>query len=190
MFWIWPSLLGFLIPILIIGAVVYLIVRRRDAEDGFGLYDLMMCYFYFVIGASVIILTVGIAILLYVAFHQAFDGGNMDDNIALGLTLAGTGAVICILHVFGKMALEKKDRNITRTLKRIYLFFMLTIFSITGIVALPVAIYALAHYYIEGSSHWDDPSAPLATAVVAVPMWIYYLMRVMRETRAKKKEVQ
>jgi membrane protease YdiL (CAAX protease family) len=190
MYFILPSLLGFLIPILLIGAVVYLIVRRRNAENGFGVYDAMMCYFYFIIGASVIILTIGIAILLYVALHQAYDGGNMDDTIALGLTLAGTGAIICILHMFGKLALEKKERKSTRTIKRIYLFFMLTIFSISGLVALPVAIYAFAHYYIEGSRHWDDPSAPIATAIVTVPMWIYYLWRVMQETRAKKKEIQ
>ena len=75
----------------------------------------------------------------------------------------------------------------TRSIKRIYLFFMLSIFSVAGLVSLPVAVYAFVHYYIEGSRHWEDPSAALATAIVVVPMWAYYLMRVMQETRATRK---
>ncbi len=178
----------FLIPILIIAAIVYLVVRRRDAEDGSSAYHVLISYFYFVTGACVILLTVGIVLLLHVAFHQAYGGGSIGDTIALGLTLAGTGAIIGGLHVFGRIALEKKDIKATRTIRRVYLFFMLLVFSVSGLIALPFAIYAFAHYYIEGSGHWEDPSAPLATAVVVVPMWIYYLMRVMRETRANKKE--
>lgn len=187
MYWI-GSIFGCLIPLLIIGAIVYLVVRRRDGGDGFSVYHGLMSYFYFVIGVCVVLLTIGTILLLHVAFHQAFDGGNMDDTVALGLTLAGTGAVIGILHVFGRIALEKKDIKATRTIRRLYLFFMLSVFSVSGLIALPLAIYAFAHYYIEGSRHWEDPSAPLATAFVVVPVWIYYFMRVMRETRANKKE--
>ena len=185
MYWI-GSIFASLIPILIIGAVVYLIVRRRGDGNGFSAYHGLITYFYFVISASIITITIGIGLLLYVAFHQAFDGGSVDDNIVLGLTLAGTGAVICILHVFGKLAAEKKDIKGARSIRRVYLFFMLAIYSMTGLVAVPLAIYSFAHYYIEGSRHWGDPSGPLATAIVVVPLWIYYLMQVMRETRATK----
>ncbi len=188
MFWFLPGLLSFIIPILLIGAVVYLIVHRRNAEDSSAIYDILMCYFYFMIGTCVILTAAGIGTLLYVAFHQAYGGGNMGNPIALGLTLSFTGAIICTLHVLGKMALEKKNIKITNTIRRIYLFIMLIIFSLSGIVALPMGIYALAHYYVEGSRHWDDPSAPLATALVVVPLWVYYLMRVMREVHAKKAE--
>jgi hypothetical protein len=40
MFWI-----SFLIPILIIAAIVYLVVRRRDAENGFSVYHGLISYF-------------------------------------------------------------------------------------------------------------------------------------------------
>lgn len=186
MFWVLPGILSFVVPAVVIGVVIWLVVSRRNSENGSAVYDILMCYFYFVISACVIITTVGVGILLYVAFHQAYGGGSAGDKIALGLSLALTGAVICILHVFGKMALEGKKVKITSTIRRIYLFTMLTIFSISGLVSLPLAIYAFAHYYVEGSRHWDDPSAPLATAVVVVPLWVYYLMRVMREVHAKK----
>jgi hypothetical protein len=185
MYWI-GSVFAFLIPVVIIGAVVYLIVHRRGEGNGFSAYHGLITYFYFVISASIITITIGIGLLLYVGFHQAYGGGSVDDIMVLGLTLAGTGAVICILHVFGKLAAEKKEIRGIGSIRRVYLFFMLAIYSMTGLVAVPLAIYAFAHYYVEGSRHWGDPSAPLATAIVVVPLWIYYLMRVMRETRATK----
>ena len=184
------GLVGIIIPLFVIGAIVYLVVRRRDKE-GITAYQALMTYFYSMISASIITTAVGAGFLLAAAFRSAYNEWPIAEDVTLGVTVMGTGAVICLLHVLGKKALEAKEGTATPLLKRVYLFFMLSIFSLGGLVALPLAIYGIAHYYVEPIEEYmyhSDPSGQIAAAVVIVPLWVYYLMRVLRETRAAKKE--
>ena len=185
------GILGVIIPLFVIGAIVYVIVRRRNEKEGITVYQALMAYFYSMIAASIITTAVGVGYLLMTAFSSAYNDWPIAEDVTLGITLTGTGAFICLLHVLGKKALEAKEGKSTPLLKRVYLFFMLTIFSIGGLVALPLAIYEGAHYYVEHVEEYmyhSDPSGSIAAAVVIVPLWIYYLMRVLRNTRAAKKE--
>jgi hypothetical protein len=184
------GLVALIIPLFVIGAIIYLVVRRRNSE-GITAYQALMTYFYTMISASIITTAVGAGFLLTAVFRPAFNDWPIAEDVTLGITVMGTGAVICLLHVLGKKALEKKEGKATPLLKRVYLFFMLSIFSIGGITSLPTAIYQIAHYYVEHVEEYmyhSDPSSSIAAAVVIVPLWVYYLMRVMRETRAAKKE--
>jgi hypothetical protein len=185
------GLIGLIIPLFIIGAIVYLVVRRRNNE-GVTAYQALMAYFYTMISASIFTTAVGAGYLLKAAIRPAYNDWSIANEVTLGVTLLVTGAVICLLHVFGKKALERKEGKATPLLKRVYLFFMLSVFSIGGLVALPLAIYEIAHYYVENHSeefmYWSDPSGTIAAAVVIVPLWIYYLMRVLRNTHAAKQE--
>jgi len=182
------GILGVIIPLFVIGAIVYVVMRRRNDKEGITAYQALMAYFYSMISASIITTAVGAGFLLTAAFSSAYNDWPIANDVTLGVTLLATGAVICVLHVLGKKALEAKEGKSTPLLKRVYLFFMLSVFSIGGLVALPLAIYETAHYYVEGPMYWNDPAGQLATAVVVVPLWVYYLMRVLRETRAAKKE--
>ncbi len=183
------SVLSLFIPIIIIGGIIYLVVRKRNGETSFGAYDALITYFYFVTSVSIIIMAAGIGYLLFSLFSNAYDGGEIADDVTLGFTLGGTALVILLLHIFGRRAMERETERSTITLRRVYSFFMLTVFSIAGLVALPMAINETVRYYTEDSARRDDPSGQIATAIVVIPLWIYYMVRVIKETRAVKEEV-
>jgi hypothetical protein len=185
------GILGGIIPLFVIGAIIYLVMRRRSDKEGVTAYQALMAYFYSMIAASIITAAVGVGYLLTVVFRSAYNNHPIASDVTLGVTLLATGGVICLLHVLGRKALEAKEGKPTPLLRRVYLFFMLSIFSVGGLVSLPMAIYEMANYYVQhGGEHmyWNDPSSSMAAAVVIVPLWGYYLMRVMRETRDAKKE--
>ncbi len=179
--------LGWIIPILVIAAVVYvvyLIVRPRR-EEGFNAHQALIAYFYFVTAASFITMAVGTVIFIQVAIRQAFNSvESIDDNLTLASVLLVTGLVICVLHVYGRRAVEKREEKVTTTIRRIYLFFMLGTFGLTALISLPLAIYQLLRYYIVG--HRDEtPATALAVAIVFVSLWAYFMFRVFWEMKVK-----
>jgi hypothetical protein len=184
------GLIGLIIPLFIIGAIVYLVVRRRNSSEGITAYQALMTYFYTMISASIITTAVGAGYLLTAAFRSAYNDWSIAHDVTLGVTVMLTGAIICVLHVLGKKALERKEGKATPLLKRVYLFFMLSIFSLGGLVSLPLAIYEIANHYVEHKEYmfYSDPSSSIAAAVVIVPLWVYYLMRVLRNTHTAKQE--
>ncbi len=182
--WVVISVLAFLLPILVVVALVNFVRGRGDQRNGFTPYQALISYFYLVTGASVITMAVGLVYFCKVAVSRAFDGGEIADDLTLAFVLLGTGMMICILHVFGRHAMEKREDKSTTTIRRRYLFVMLAVFSITGLVSLPLAIYQTAHHFVEEPRYrYDDPSGALAVAIVFVPLWAYYLFRVLREIR-------
>ena len=176
------SLLSLLVPVLIIGGIVYFVMRRRNGGAVITTYRALLAYFHLITVASVVIMAVGAGYLAFVGFSLIYGGRSpIDDELTLGLALLGTGAVVCALHVVGRRAVEKAADPATRMFQRIYLFLMLAIFSLVGLGALPSAIHDTVRYYVTGDG--NNPAAALATAVVTVPMWGYYLWRVLREFR-------
>ena len=181
MFWA----LGWIIPILIVAAVVYivyLIVRsRREERNGFTVYQALMAYFYFVTAASFITMAVGMVYFIKVALSQAFDSGEIATDITLASALLVTGLVICALHVYGRHTIEKREEKATTTIRRIYLFFMLGTFGLTGLISLPLAIYQILRYYFV-ESHYH-PRNSLGTASggdsLCASMGIFYVPGVL-----------
>jgi len=79
-----------------------------------------------------------------------------------------------LLHLAGKVLITEKGK--TRHLpgiRRVYLFTMLGIASLAGLVSLPLAIYSVVNHYVKESYHESFPSAQLAVAIVVVPLWCY-----------------
>jgi hypothetical protein len=188
--WFWSlfaGLLGLLVPVLIIGGIVYLVARsRRDRQNGITAYSALMAYFYFVTAASVITMAAGAICFVYVAVDQAFRSGEIASDITVASVLVGMGLIVCLLHVYGRRAVERMTGKSAPTLRRVYLFCMLGIFGLAGLIALPLAVYQLIDYYVVGHgylSYVDPPSESLAVAIVVVPLWAYYLFRVFREIR-------
>lgn len=183
------GILTFIIPLFVVGIVLYLVLRRRDDSEGISASQgLLMVYFYTIIAASILTAAIGAGYLLAAAFGSAYNDRPIADELTAGITMLCTGIIICVLHAVGKRFVEHREGKSTPLLRRVYLFIMLGVFSLGGIVSLPLAIYETAHYYVEGGATWGDPSAYIAAAVVIVPLWIYYLIRVMRDTRAARNE--
>lgn len=186
-----------IIPILLIVAVVYLIVRpRHDVQrNARNPYRALTGYFYFVIAASIITMTVGVFIFLQVGINQAYDGDAIRSDLTLATVLLCTGLVICILHVYGKYSIPVKEAENTADIKRIYLFSMLGIFSLSGLISIPLVIYKTIYYYIaeEPSRFYSNPPAPtteMAIAIVILPLWIYFIFRVLREIKGNYNVVE
>lgn len=178
------GLLSMVAPVLVIAAIVYFVVRRKNGNGIITTYRVLLAYFHLVTAASVVIMAVGAGYLAFAGFSLVYGGRSpIDDELTLGLALLGTGALVCVLHVLGRRAVEKPQEPATRLLKRTYLFFMLAIFSLAGLVALPSALNDVVWYYIEGYRRGSNPTTSLATAVVTVPLWGYYLWRILREFR-------
>ncbi len=188
MYWIFSSVLSLLVPVFVIGAIVYLILHWRNGNNSITAQHALITYFHIVIGASVITVAVGLGYLAFSIFSQISNGGEVANEVATGLTLLGTGSFICISHILGRQLVEKNADKVSITLKRIHLFLMLAFFSIAGLIALPLSISITASYYIDESMYRDEPWAQLATAIVVVPLWIYYLVQVLRETQAIQHE--
>ncbi|NQT74360.1 MAG: hypothetical protein HQ553_16585 [Chloroflexi bacterium] len=183
-------ILSGIMPMLIIGTIVYLIVRRhRDNKKGITAYQSLITYFYTITGASIITITIGISYLAFIILDQAYgDEGEIANALATGFTLMGTGLLVCALHTYGRREVQRIEETATATIRRVYLFFMLALFSIVGLIMLPLSINDTVQYYIEESRYRDDPSLQIAMAIVVVPIWIYYVMRVIRENRLAKLE--
>ena len=182
-------LFGLLISTLIAAAIAYFIVRRRNGQEVITAPNVLTAYFYVMTGASIVVTSVGMGLLLRTLLGRAFDTGEpIANGVTLGIVVLVTGLVFCVSHIFGRRAFEKKQGKTANALRRVYLFFMLAIYSLAGLVAVPMAAYETAHYFINGSRPWENPAGVLATAIVVVPLWIYYLVLVLRETHSTKKE--
>ncbi|MFC1925735.1 DUF5671 domain-containing protein [Chloroflexota bacterium] len=167
-----------LIPIFMIASMIYLIIRFRDDWR-----QLLVLYFYFMTAASVIMIVIGLIFLLQVIFSRFYGGGEIENNLTLAGVLSGTGLFIIVLHVYGRLTIENKNDKATTSLRRVYLFSMLGIFSICGLTSLILTTNQILRYYIveTGNAHSDETSVALAVVTVLMPVWIYFSFRVFRE---------
>jgi len=65
----------------------------------------------------------------------------------------------------------------------------LSIASLAGLVSLPLAIHRVVSYYVveqPSYHHHGFPSTEAAVAIVVVPLWVYYLYRVIREAARRR----
>jgi hypothetical protein len=91
--------------------------------------------------------------------------------------------------MLGKISIQRRGNKTFAGVRRVHLFSMLGIASLVGLVSLPLAIHrVVSHYVVEHPSYYHQgfPSTEAAVAIVVVPLWGYYLYRVMRETARRK----
>ncbi len=191
MFGIFFGLLGTFMWILFIAGIVYVIAKSRsNRNNGITAHQALIAYFYFVTGASIITAVTGLIHVAAAAISGAFDGGEIADDVSLGFTLITTGLIICAIHICGRRIMEKILVKATSGLRRMYLFIMLGITSLTGLIALPLAANDTITYLMEDSQYRDDPSEQLAVAIIFLPLWAYYLFATIQELRGGTEENQ
>ncbi len=111
----------------------------------------------------------------------------MKEGLINGVSLTLIGALIWGIHMAGRRMLESTEEQ-EGPLNRIYLFVIVVIFGIITIASLAQGVpetvrYALLEPLDEFGRSKDTPGEPLAVAIVALPIWITYLMGTIRAAR-------
>ncbi|MBI4198087.1 MAG: hypothetical protein HY533_03145 [Chloroflexi bacterium] len=101
----------------------------------------------------------------------------LKEGLLNGLSLSIVGAAVLALHTWSRRRLETEEerRGIPH---RVYLILLLALFGVVTLVTLPSAIYESLRYYLLDTTRQDygnRPGGALATALVALPVWAYYL---------------
>ncbi len=101
-------------------------------------------------------------------------------DLISGLSYLLIATPILLLHVYGLSQLEKSD-GVNWQIKKVYLIVSLVVFSMVGVISLPVGIYQTLQFFIteQADDNWTSivPGEYLATACSFVPIWVYYLMK-------------
>ena len=111
------------------------------------------------------------------------------EGLLNGISLTLVGALSLGLHALGRRRLKTKD-ECEGMLHRGYIILLLVIFGIIALFTLPSAIFDTLRYYIldttDEFSRGAHPGGSLATAIVSLPVWAYYLNLTVRLLRRQE----
>jgi uncharacterized phage infection (PIP) family protein YhgE len=112
-----------------------------------------------------------------------FDKESQKRDMVTGLTLSLSMAVLLAIHVIGLIYNSKTEP--AEFLKKVYLFLSLGLYGIMSIVLLPASIYMLVEYalYTQTDLAYYNrviPGQPLSWVIYALPLWIYFLITVLK----------
>ncbi len=109
------------------------------------------------------------------------------DSLILGISLLVAGLLIGSGHRVGQFALETEEERADSGLARTERLLATCGFGLVAIISVPTAGYQVLHYAILGtqaagpdSGPSDPPGTALATALVFVVAWAYYLLMLIR----------
>ncbi len=113
-----------------------------------------------------------------------YDGKQVKQDMIQGITLALSMLVLFGIHRY--LSMTVKDPSVNMWNKG-YVFFGLIITSILSLVLIPISIYQLVTYYVEG---WQNllstnpyggltpPAEALSAMIVFVPAWLVCIFKV------------
>ena len=105
-----------------------------------------------------------------------------EGTVINGVSLMIIGAIIWLVHAFGRRRLETEEER-GDILNKAYLIAALLMFTIAAIVSLVTGIpETLRYFFLDSLDRRGSPGGPLAVAVVALPIWICYLILTLRAT--------
>ena len=110
------------------------------------------------------------------------------EDLILGGTMLVAGGLIWALHLYGRRRWEVSEEASADFFHKSYLTILLVIFSIVGIIALPMAAYELLRFFLvqpDAFSSRQPPGVTVGMALVFVPGWVVILWRVIGRTRAE-----
>ena len=108
---------------------------------------------------------------------------EMEGSLINGVSLAAIGLFLLAVHLLGRWWVETKDER-SDLLRRLYLMAGLVIFAIVTIVSLAAGIPETLRYaLLDINPGEESPGEPLSIAIVALPVWICYLVATLRNIR-------
>jgi hypothetical protein len=107
-------------------------------------------------------------------------------NIINGSSMAMIGLSLLIVHYFGRKWMETKQES-SDMMRRVYLFVGLIIFTLVTLISLTAGIPETLRYALLGNELGEEsPGETLSIAIVALPIWIFYLIETIRKERANR----
>jgi hypothetical protein len=103
-----------------------------------------------------------------------------------GISTTLVAGLLFAAHWAGRRALESPEERRRGYLNRIYVFVLLVIFGVGTIVSLPQAMVQSVTFAMESGSEEpfrQSPGHDLATALVFISFWLYYLVTLLRQVR-------
>jgi len=228
---IFGILLALAVPVLLIGGIIYLIMRVRSSNPIRVSYRAVLrTYFYVVILVSIGLAGGGISTLFKVGFAEMFgpefsygsiyeehrwemedayqrqlDARNPDypksaaefeprtleekieftqkSTLINGVTITVIGVLLLIVHIFGRRRVETVEEK-SDSHRRLYLVIGLVIFAIVTVVTLATGLpEALRYAILEVNPGEESPGEALSVAMVALPVWLYYLVVTLKTIR-------
>ena len=108
---------------------------------------------------------------------------EMKGSLINGVSLTVIGLFLLVVHFLGRWWVETGDER-SDLLRRLYLMAGLVIFAIVTIVSLAAGIPETLRYaLLDINPGEESPGEPLSIAIVALPVWICYLVATLRNIR-------
>jgi len=108
---------------------------------------------------------------------------EMKSSLINGISLTMIGIFLLVVHFFGRIWVETKDER-SDALRRLYLIIGLAIFAIVIVISLAAGVPETLRYaLLEVSPGEASPGDTLALSIVALPIWVCYLVATLRNVR-------
>lgn len=103
-----------------------------------------------------------------------------------GISTTLVAGLLFAAHWAGRRAMESPEERRRGYLNRIYVFVLLVVFGVGTIVSLPQAVVRSVTFAMESGGkelYRQPPGLDLATALVFISFWLYYLVTLLRQVR-------
>ena len=108
---------------------------------------------------------------------------EMKSSVINGISLTMIGTFLLIVHFLGRIWVETKDEG-SDVLRRLYLIIGLAIFAIVTVISLATGVPETLRYaLLDMNPGEESPGEALAIAIVALPIWVCYLVATLRNVR-------
>lgn len=106
------------------------------------------------------------------------------EGLLKGLSFTFFGGILWGAHVWGRRKVETEEERKTSLLSRIYLLVLVLIFGIITVSSLPSGAFESLRFYVLDQGFRQPPGKELATAIVALPVWLLYLKGTIQAIRS------
>lgn len=206
------AVLGFLVPLAILGLIVWGIVgATRRGGEAFTLATATAIYARVMLIAGIVTSLVGVGIILKAligflnlaySYYPAYGGyapsptaqwvplSSIDvqqrsQDLVLGITLLVIGALVAGVHRYLGRAVARMPGGSPGWVERGTLLGLTVMTAVVGIPSTAVGLYQVLSYFIVGASSQNpQPWGETAGLAIAfVPAWVYLMSRLVHDLR-------
>ena len=97
------------------------------------------------------------------------------EGLLKGLSFTFFGGILWGAHAWGRRKIETDEERTNSLMSRVYMLVLVLIFGIITVSSLPSGAFESLRFYVLDQDFRQPPGEELATAIVALPIWLLYL---------------